>query len=66
MTINSKCVKVNSVNSFYFVFSKVNGYFEVIYKNKCSRLVPTNQNKEKVKKYKELLSKITDCIRVYN
>ena len=31
MTINSKCIKVNSVNPFYFVFSKVNGYFEVIY-----------------------------------
>ena len=28
-----KCIKINSVNPFYLIFSKVNGYFEQINKN---------------------------------
>ena len=64
MTIkDSKYVKINSVNPLYLIFSKVNGYFEEINGNKYLTLVPTNENKEKIKKYEELWSKIRDLIR---
>ena len=55
MTIkDSKYVKINSVNSLYLIFNKVNGYFEEINGNNYLTLVPTNENKEKIKKYEEL------------
>ena len=41
-----KYVKINSVNHLYFIFSKVNGYFEEINKNKYLMLVPTNESTE--------------------
>ena len=47
---DSKYVKINSV--------KVNGYLY-----KFLTLVPTNESKEKIKKYEELWSKIRDLIR---
>ena len=48
MTIrDSKCVKINSVNSLYLIFSKMNGYFEEINKNMYLMLNPTNESKEK-------------------
>ena len=37
----------NSVNTFYFIFNKVNEYFEEIDVNKYLMLVPTNESKEK-------------------
>ena len=40
----------------------MNGYFEEINKNEYPTLVPTNESKEKVKKYKELWGKIKDLI----
>ena len=44
MTIkNSKYVRINSVNSLYLVFNKVNGYFEEINENKYLTLVATNE-----------------------
>ena len=43
----SNYVKVNSVNRLYFIFSKVNGYFQEINKNKYLTIVPTNESKEK-------------------
>ena len=47
MTIkDSKYVKINSVNPLYLNFNKVNGRFGEI-----NELVPTNENKEKIKKY---------------
>ena len=52
MIKDSKYVKINGVNYFYLIFSKVNGYFEEIYKNKFLRLVPTNERKEKIKNMK--------------
>ena len=58
----SKYVKINSVNPLYLVFNNVNRYFEEINENEYLTLVPTNENKEKIKKYKELCSKITDLI----
>ena len=36
---------MNSVNTLYLIFSKVNGYFEEINKNKYFTLVPTNESK---------------------
>ena len=35
---------MNSVNSLYLIFNKVNGYFEEINGNKYLTLVPTNEN----------------------
>ena len=59
---DSKYVKINSVNPLYLIFSKVNGYFEEISKNKYLTLVPTNESKEIIK-YEELWSKIRNLIR---
>ena len=39
---DSKYVEINSVNPLYFIFSKVNGYFEEINKSKYLTLVPIN------------------------
>ena len=36
------------------MLSKTNGYFEEINGNKYLTLVPTNENKKKVQRYKEL------------
>ena len=41
----------------------MNGYFEEINGNKYLTLVPTNESKEKIKRYGELWSKIKDLIR---
>ena len=40
-------VKINSVNTLYLIFSKVNGYFEEINKSKYLTLFSTNESKEK-------------------
>ena len=54
MTIkDSKYVKINSVTPLYLMFNKMNGYFEEINENKYLTLVPTSENKEKIKKYEE-------------
>ena len=54
MTIKDlKYVKINSVNPLDLIFSKVNGYFEEINKNKYLTRVPTNESKEIIKKYKD-------------
>ena len=44
----SKYVKINSVNPFYLIFNKVNGYFEKINGNTYLTLAPTNEDKEKI------------------
>ena len=56
-------VKTYSVNPLYLIFRCVNGYFEEINGHKYLMLVPTNESKEKNKKYKELCIKIRDLIR---
>ena len=58
-----KELKIFSVNRLYLVFGKVNGYFEEMNGNKYLTLVPTNESKEKIKRYGELWSKIKDLIR---
>ena len=57
-----KYLKINSINPLYLIFSKVNGYFQEINKNKYLMLLSTNESKEKVKKYEEFWSKIKDLI----
>ena len=58
MTIkNSKYVKINRVDPLYLIINKVNECFEDINGNKYLMLVPTNESKEKIKKYKELRTK---------
>ena len=44
-------------------FRYVNGYFEEINRNNYLTLVPTNESKEKAKKYEKLWIKIKDLIR---
>ena len=56
-------IKIISVNLLYLIFSKVNGNFEEIKKNKYFTLVPTNESKEIIIKYENLWSKIRDLIR---
>ena len=55
-----KYVNIYSVNPLYLIFKYVNGYFEEINGNEYLTLVPTNESKEKIKKYEELLIKIKD------
>ena len=63
MTIKDlKYVKIYSVNPLYLIFNKVNGYFEEINKNKYFMLVPTNESKQKIKKYGELWIKIRNLV----
>ena len=45
------------------MFNQINGYFEDFNGNKYLTLVPTNESKEKIKKYEELWIKIRDLIR---
>ena len=65
MTIkDSKYVKINSENPLYLSVDNLNGYFEESTGNKYLILVPTNENKEKIKKNEKLWSKIRDLIRL--
>ena len=47
MMKNLKYVKITSVNPLCLIFSKVNGYFEEINKNKYLTPVFTNESEEK-------------------
>ena len=47
MIKDSKYAEINSVNSLYFIFNKVNVYFEEINENKYLTLVSINESKEK-------------------
>ena len=51
---DSKYVKINSVNSLYLIFIKVNGYYEEINGNKYLTVVSTTVRRDKIKKYEEL------------
>ena len=51
------------MNPLYLIFNKENGYFEETNTSKYLMLVPTNNSKEKTRKYEELWSKIRDLIR---
>ena len=62
MTIN-EYVKIYSVNPLNLIFRYVSGYFEDINGKKYLTLIPSNESKEKIKKYEELWIKIRDLIR---
>ena len=57
---DSKYVENCSVNSLYLIFKNVKGYYKEILKSKYLKLIPTNESKEKIKRYEELWSKIRD------
>ena len=59
---NSKYMKINSVHPLYLLLNKMNEYFEEINGTKYLAPVPTNENKEKTKKYEELWIKFRDLI----
>ena len=56
-------VKTNSVNPLYIIINKINGNIEESNENKCLRVVPTDENKDTLKKYEELCTKIRVLIR---
>ena len=56
-------VTVNSVNLFYLIINKRNGYIEESNVSRYLTLVPTDESKDTLKKYEELWSKIRDHIR---
>ena len=56
-------VKIYNVNPLYLIFRYVNGYFVEIHENRYITPVPSNESKEKIKKYEELWIKIRDLIR---
>ena len=58
MIKDSIYIRINCVNPLYLIFSKVPLYFEEINGKKYLKLFPTNESKEKIKKYEELWSKI--------
>ena len=63
MTIkDSIYLEINSVNASYLIINKMYRYFEEINKNKYLTLVPTNESKEIINKYKELWGKIRDFL----
>ena len=47
-----KDLKIYSVNPLCLIFRCVNGYYEEINENKYLTLVPTNESKEKIKKFR--------------
>ena len=58
-----KDLKIYSVNPLYLIFGKMNGYFDVFNGKKYLTLVPTNESKEKTKKYEKFWIKTRDLIR---
>ena len=46
-------VKIYIVNPLYLIFKYMNRYFEEINASKYLILVPTNESREKIKKYEE-------------
>ena len=55
-------VKVNCLNPLYLIVNKIDGYFKEINRKIYLTLVPTNQNEDTLKKYKELQNKIRNLI----
>ena len=62
MTIKKE-LKIYSVNSLYLILRDVKEYFEEINENNYLTLVPTNESREKIKKYEEFWIKIRELIK---
>ena len=56
-------VKFYKVNPLYLISRYINGQFEEINGSKYLTLVPTDESKEKIKKYEELWIRIKDLLR---
>ena len=56
-------VKTKSLNVLYFIIGKINGYMEEKNTNKFLPLVHSNENKDKLNKYKDLQNEVRDLIR---
>ena len=56
-------VKINSVNSLYFIIDEINEYCEESNGNKYLALVPTDGSKNTLKIYEQLWNKFIDLIR---
>ena len=63
---DSDYVKINSVNPFYLIIDKVDGYIEEKNRKKYLTLVSTNKKKEVLTKYNELWDKIKSLIKKIN
>ena len=63
MIKDSKYIKIFSVNPLYLTLRYLNRYFEGINGNIYLMVVPTNESKEKIKKYNELWIKIRHLIK---
>ena len=59
---DAKYLKIHRLNPLYLIINKVQGYFVEINKSEYLTLVPTNESKQKIKKYEELWNKIWDLI----
>ena len=56
-------VKINSVNPFYLIIGKVDGYIEEKNRNEYLTLASTDKNKEVLTKYTKLWDKIKNLIK---
>ena len=63
MVKDLRYVKINSVNLFYLIINKINGYIEEINGNKYLMQVPTDEGST-LKKYDELCNKNRDLIKL--
>ena len=64
MTVkNLRYIEINTINPLYLHIDKTNGYIEESNGNENLMLVPADERKEIMKKYKELWSKIRELIR---
>ena len=57
------CMNINSVNPFYLGISRVNGYIEEKDSNKGLVFDSTDENKELLKKYRDVFNGIMSKIR---
>ena len=63
MVKNLTHVKINNVNYLYHIIDRINWYIEESNENTYLMLVFTDENKDSLKKYEKLWSKIGDLIR---
>ena len=63
---DSAYVKINSVNPFYLIIDKADGYIEEKNGKKYLTLVSTDKKKEVLTKYTELWDKIKSLIKKIN
>ena len=63
MTVkNLRYIKINTINPLYLHIDKTNGYIEESNGNENLMLVPTDERKEIMKKYKNCGVKSENCL----